>query len=133
MALSEIDMTKVKYFDLNNEINIPKDGQIQLNLDQEALDDFIKENVEPNTKKFSSVMERLNWLIERLPRRRLHSPVYARLFGPALPILKGTRLPLPLLYGRLQILRPIRHADQRQVILPRKLHRPGGHERLVPG
>ena len=33
MALSEIDMTKVKYFDLNNEINIPKDGQIQLNLD----------------------------------------------------------------------------------------------------
>ena len=31
MALSEIDMTKVKYFDLNNEINIPKDGQIQLN------------------------------------------------------------------------------------------------------
>lgn len=64
MALSEIDMTKVKYFDLNNEINIPKDGQIQLNLDQEALDDFIKENVEPNTKKFSSVMERLNWLIE---------------------------------------------------------------------
>ena len=27
MALSEIDMTKVKYFDLNNEINIPKDGQ----------------------------------------------------------------------------------------------------------
>ena len=42
MALSEIDMTKVKYFDLNNEINIPKDGQIQLNLDQEALDEFIK-------------------------------------------------------------------------------------------
>ncbi len=64
MALSEIDMTKVKYFDLNNEINIPKDGQIQLNLDQEALEDFIKENVVPNTKKFSSVMERLNWLIE---------------------------------------------------------------------
>ncbi len=64
MALSEIDMTKVKYFDLNNKINIPKDGQIQLNLDKEALDDFIKENVIPNTKKFASVMERLNWLID---------------------------------------------------------------------
>lgn len=64
MALSDIDLTKVKYFDYNNEINIPKDGQIQLDKDKLALDDFIKNNVQPNTKQFSSVQERLNWLID---------------------------------------------------------------------
>ena len=40
MALSDIDLTKVKYYDLNNELNIPKDGQIQLDKDHEALTDF---------------------------------------------------------------------------------------------
>ncbi|WP_251547502.1 class 1b ribonucleoside-diphosphate reductase subunit alpha [Limosilactobacillus caecicola] len=64
MALSDIDLTKVKYFDYNNEINIPKDGQIQLDKDKLALDDFIKNNVQPNTKRFASVQERLNWLID---------------------------------------------------------------------
>lgn len=64
MALSDIDLTKVKYFDYNNEINIPKDGQIRLDQDKLALDDFIKNNVEPNTKHFSSVEERINWLID---------------------------------------------------------------------
>ena len=52
MALSDIDLTQVKYFDLNNEINIPKNGQIQLNKDQEALQDFLATNVKPNTKQF---------------------------------------------------------------------------------
>ena len=64
MALSDIDMTQVKYFDLNNEINLPKNGQIQLNKDKEALENFLEVNVYPNTKKFSSVEERLNWLID---------------------------------------------------------------------
>lgn len=64
MALSDIDLTQTKYFDLNNEVNIPKNGQIQLDKDQEALADFIEKNVKPNTKHFSSVMERLNWLID---------------------------------------------------------------------
>lgn len=64
MALSDIDMTKVKYFDLNNRLNIPKDGQIQLQLDQAALEDFIQENVVPNTKQFASVQERLHWLVD---------------------------------------------------------------------
>lgn len=64
MALSDIDLTKVKYFDYNNEINIPKNGQIQLDKDKLALDDFIKNNVEPNTKHFASVQERLTWLID---------------------------------------------------------------------
>jgi Ribonucleotide reductase, alpha subunit len=62
MALSDIDLTKVKYYDLNNELNIPKDGQIQLDKDHEALTDFIKENVLPNTKRFASLKERYDWL-----------------------------------------------------------------------
>lgn len=62
MALSDIDLTKVKYYDLNNEVNIPRNGQIQLEKDQEALQDFIKENVQPNTKHFSSLKERFTWL-----------------------------------------------------------------------
>ncbi|MDN5810739.1 MAG: ribonucleotide reductase subunit R1E, partial [Tetragenococcus koreensis] len=44
----------VSYFKLNNEINRPVNGQIPLNKDQEALDAFFKENVEPNTMKFDS-------------------------------------------------------------------------------
>ena len=62
MALSDIDLTKVKYYDYNNEVNIPKNGQIQLNKDKLALEDFLKENVEPNTKHFSSLAERYQWL-----------------------------------------------------------------------
>ena len=64
MALSDIDMTKVKYYDYNNEVNIPKNGQIQLDKDKLALEDFIKNNVEPNTKRFSSLKERFQWLEE---------------------------------------------------------------------
>lgn len=62
MALSEIDLTKVKYYDLNNEVNIPRDGKIQLDKDKEALNSFIEENVKPNTKKFNSITERFQWL-----------------------------------------------------------------------
>lgn len=62
MALSDIDLTKVRYFDLNNEVNIPRNGQIQLDKDKEALVDFIEHNVKPNTKQFSSLKERFAWL-----------------------------------------------------------------------
>ena len=62
MALSDIDLTKVRYFDLNNEVNIPRNGQIQLDKDKEALADFIEHNVKPNTKQFSSLEERFTWL-----------------------------------------------------------------------
>ena len=64
MALSDIDLTQVKYYDLNNEVNIPKNGKIQLDKDQAALEDFIENNVKPNTKQFSSVTERYKWLEE---------------------------------------------------------------------
>ncbi|TPR39277.1 class 1b ribonucleoside-diphosphate reductase subunit alpha [Apilactobacillus micheneri] len=59
------DLKDVTYYDLNNEINIPKDGKIQLNKDKEALDAFLKENVEPNLKKFSSLKERFDYLIKK--------------------------------------------------------------------
>lgn len=62
MALSDINLTQVKYYDLNNEVNIPKDGKIQLDKDQAALKDFIENNVKPNTKQFASVTARYKWL-----------------------------------------------------------------------
>ncbi|UQS85050.1 class 1b ribonucleoside-diphosphate reductase subunit alpha [Apilactobacillus apisilvae] len=58
------DLKDVTYYDLNNEINIPKDGKIQLNKDKDALDAFIEENVKPNLKQFSSLEERFNYLID---------------------------------------------------------------------
>lgn len=63
MSLKDIDISKVTYFDLNNEINIPINGQIQLGKDKEALEAFLNENVKPNTKQFSSIKERINYLI----------------------------------------------------------------------
>ncbi|MYZ73420.1 class 1b ribonucleoside-diphosphate reductase subunit alpha [Ligilactobacillus salivarius] len=64
MSLKDIDISKVTYFDLNNEINIPINGQIQLGKDKEALEAFLNENVKPNTKQFSSIKERINYLIQ---------------------------------------------------------------------
>ncbi|WP_143790485.1 hypothetical protein, partial [Oenococcus oeni] len=48
MPLKEIDLEKVHYYDLNNEVNIPKQNTIQVEKDKEARDAFLKENVEPN-------------------------------------------------------------------------------------
>ena len=64
LSLKDIDISKVTYFDLNNEINIPVNGQIQLGKDKEALEAFLNENVKPNTKQFSSIKERINYLIQ---------------------------------------------------------------------
>lgn len=62
MALTKLE--DVTYFELNNQINIPIDGQIPLNKDQEALQAFLAENVEPNTIKFDSLKQRLDYLTE---------------------------------------------------------------------
>lgn len=62
MSLKELN--NVSYFKLNNEINRPVDGQIPLHKDKEALEAFFKENVEPNTMTFSSVEEKINYLID---------------------------------------------------------------------
>ena len=62
MSLKQL--TDVSYFELNNEINRPVDGQIPLHKDKEALDAFFKENVEPNTMTFNSTEDKINYLIE---------------------------------------------------------------------
>ncbi|MCM0582373.1 class 1b ribonucleoside-diphosphate reductase subunit alpha [Weissella diestrammenae] len=64
MALGTLDQNTVTYFDLNNELNIPKNGTIQLDKDKEALAAFIRENIEPNTLQFDSLKARFDYLIE---------------------------------------------------------------------
>ena len=64
MALKTLDIDKVTYFDLNNQINIPKNNQIQIEKDQEALDAFLTENVWPNVLKFDSLVQRFEWLFD---------------------------------------------------------------------
>ena len=58
------DLTDVSYFRLNNEINRPINGQIPLHRDQDALKAFFVENVEPNTMKFASMTEKIEYLLE---------------------------------------------------------------------
>ena len=62
MALSKLE--DVSYFDLNNQINIPIDGQIPLNKDQDALAAFLAENVTPNMVQFDSLKDRLDYLVD---------------------------------------------------------------------
>lgn len=64
MSLKNIDANAVTYYDLNNEINLPVDGKIPLEKDQEALKAFLAQNVEPNLKRFSSLQERFLYLEE---------------------------------------------------------------------
>lgn len=63
LSLKTIDTQDVTYYALNNEINIPVDGQIPLNKDKEALAAFLKENVQPNTKKFPDFKTKLDFLV----------------------------------------------------------------------
>lgn len=51
------------YFALNNMVNIPIDGEIPLYYDREALTDYLKNEIEPHTMHFSSLKERLQYLI----------------------------------------------------------------------
>ena len=64
LSLNNIDFSKVSYFKLNNELNIPKDGHIPLNRDQDALKAFFKENVKPNLKLGENLDEHIQYLIE---------------------------------------------------------------------
>ena len=57
------DKQEVSYFRLNNELNRAEDGKIPLYKDKEALQAFFKETVEPNTKTFASLKERLTYLV----------------------------------------------------------------------
>ncbi|QIL50551.1 class 1b ribonucleoside-diphosphate reductase subunit alpha [Weissella coleopterorum] len=64
MALDTLNQDEVTYFDLNNELNIPKNGTIQIDKDHEALEAFLKENVIPNTLKFESLKDRFDYLLK---------------------------------------------------------------------
>lgn len=52
------------YFTLNNLLNIPKDGKIQLHKDKEAVKAYFLEYVNPNTVFFHTLDEKLDYLIE---------------------------------------------------------------------
>lgn len=75
------DIKNPTYFELNNQINIPVNGQIPLNKDKEAVTAFLNENVKPNrlftyhpntgvktheslNADVSSYMDKLEWLIK---------------------------------------------------------------------
>lgn len=64
LGLNNLDVTNVSYFKLNNEINIPVDEKIPLNKDQEAIKAFFNENVNPNTKKFGSFKDHIDYLLD---------------------------------------------------------------------
>ncbi|WP_056942415.1 class 1b ribonucleoside-diphosphate reductase subunit alpha [Secundilactobacillus kimchicus] len=61
MSLKNLE--NVTYYDLNNKINIPENGQIPLNKDQEALAAFLNQNVIENTMVFRSLRDRFNYLL----------------------------------------------------------------------
>ncbi|BDR56848.1 class 1b ribonucleoside-diphosphate reductase subunit alpha [Xylocopilactobacillus apis] len=62
MAISEIkDPT---YFELNNKINIPDHGKIPLQYDKEAIKAFFAQNVEPNLKRFPTLEEKIQFLLD---------------------------------------------------------------------
>lgn len=65
MSLNNLDIAKVTYFKLNNELNIPVDGHIPLDRDHAALEAFFKENVIPNTKIAATLKEHLTNLIDQ--------------------------------------------------------------------
>lgn len=55
---------EVTYFNLNNQMNIPKDGKIQLDKDKAAARAYFIEHVNPNTVFFHSLEEKMNYLVE---------------------------------------------------------------------
>lgn len=52
------------YIKLNNEVNIPVDGVIQLQKDKEAVRAFFLEHVNQNTVFFHTLKEKLDYLVE---------------------------------------------------------------------
>lgn len=52
------------YFELNNLLNIPKEGKIQLEKDKEAAKAYFLEYINPNTVFFHTLEEKLDYLVE---------------------------------------------------------------------
>ncbi|MTD41715.1 class 1b ribonucleoside-diphosphate reductase subunit alpha [Erwinia sp. CPCC 100877] len=55
---------KKEYFYLNNLVNLPVDGKIQLQYDQEALKAYFSEEILPKTVTFPTLKEKLEYLVE---------------------------------------------------------------------
>ncbi|MFK4566991.1 class 1b ribonucleoside-diphosphate reductase subunit alpha [Enterococcus sp. UD-01] len=53
-----------EYFYLNNLVNIPVDGKIQLQHDQEALNAYFSDEILPKTVTFSTLKQKLTYLVE---------------------------------------------------------------------
>ncbi|WP_164966398.1 class 1b ribonucleoside-diphosphate reductase subunit alpha [Companilactobacillus metriopterae] len=64
LGLNTLDLNKVSYFKLNNEINIPVNNSIPLHKDKEAIEAFFNENVYPNTMEFLSFKDRIQYLLD---------------------------------------------------------------------
>lgn len=55
---------KQPWFELNNELNLPEDGRIRLDKDQEALKLFLENEVKPKLKRFEKKHEHVKWMVE---------------------------------------------------------------------
>jgi ribonucleoside-diphosphate reductase alpha chain len=53
-----------EYFTLNNQLNIIKDGKIQLNADREAVHSYFIDYVNPHTVYFGDLREKLDYLVK---------------------------------------------------------------------
>lgn len=56
---------EITYFQLNNQINIPINGQIPLEKDKEAVRAYFLEHVNPNTVFFHNLEEKIGYLIDK--------------------------------------------------------------------
>ena len=55
---------EITYFKLNNEVNRPLDGKIQIEKDKEAVRAYFLEHVNPNTVFFYTLDEKIDYIIE---------------------------------------------------------------------
>lgn len=63
------------HFELNNQLNIPMDGKIQLHKDREAVRAFQEEYVEPSLLAFPDLRSKLDYLVE-------HDYIEAEMLAP---------------------------------------------------
>lgn len=61
--MSNASTIETTYFQLNNEINRPVNQQIPLHKDKEAVTAYFKEEINPKTKEFETLKDKLDFLI----------------------------------------------------------------------
>lgn len=52
------------YYELNNQLNIPEDGKIPLHKDKEAVRAYFLQEINPNTRFFWDIEEKIDYLLE---------------------------------------------------------------------